>query len=125
MIVSRRLVFGWALMMSCASLAAEPAGSEKSLADQLPRVAAKEPAQAIESFQVLNGFQMVLVAREPDVVDPVDAAFDESGRLWVVEMRGYPYPEEGPKLGRVRRLSDNNKDGIFDESVVVADGLPG
>jgi putative membrane-bound dehydrogenase-like protein len=104
--------------------AAKAAGSPRPLAELLPRVPAQEPSQALQSFSTLLGFKLELAACEPTVVDPVDAAFDEDGRLWVAEMRGYPYPEEGPKLGRVRRLVDQNDDGVFDDSVVVADGLP-
>jgi putative membrane-bound dehydrogenase-like protein len=95
-----------------------------ALGDQLPRVGAKEPSEAGASFVVQDGFTLQLAASEPTVVDPVDAAFDEMGRLWVAEMRGYPYPEEGPKLGRVRLLTDADDDGVFESSVVVAEGLP-
>ncbi|MBY0587659.1 c-type cytochrome [bacterium] len=97
---------------------------QDAIAEQLPRILAREPADAGLSFALLHGFQMQLVASEPHVVDPVDAAFDEEGRLWVVEMRGYPYPEEGPKIGRVRLLTDTDDDGVFDQSVIVAEGLP-
>ena len=37
-----------------------------------------------------DGFKVELVASEPDVVDPVAMCFDEKGRLFVCEMRGYP-----------------------------------
>ena len=37
-----------------------------------------------------KGFRAELVACEPQVVDPVAMAFDEQGRLYVAEMRGYP-----------------------------------
>src|SRR2546428_9558116 len=35
--------------------------------------------------------EMSLFAAEPDVVDPVALTFDEAGRMYVVEMRDYPY----------------------------------
>ena len=40
-------------------------------------------------------------------------AFDEQGRLFVVEMRGYSEDAE-QNLGRIRLLSDRNGDGILD-----------
>ena len=63
-----------------------------------------------------------LVAAEPLVVDPVAMAFDEHGRLYVVEMIGYSEHRED-QLGRVRLLEDENGDGQFDRSTVFADNL--
>lgn len=94
-------------------------GEEPGLEEQLPRITAKEPADALSTFQLLGGFTIQRAAAEPDVVDPVDAAFDENGRIWVVEMRGYPYPEATP-MGRVRILSDNDDDGVFEHSQILA-----
>ena len=52
-------------------------------------------------------------------------AFDEDGRLWVVEMIDYPYDErEGvPPEGRIRVLEDDDGDGRFERSFVFADQL--
>jgi putative membrane-bound dehydrogenase-like protein len=110
-----------ALVAAHVSCADEP----EKLDQLLPRIPAREPDQAAQSFEVTDGFSMRLVAHEPAVVDPVDAAFDADGRLWVLEMRGYPFPEEDAEpLGRVRLLIDTTGDGIFDKSVIVADKLP-
>lgn len=48
------------------------------------------PRDAIDLFQVEPGCRVELVAAEPTVVDPVAMAFDETGKLYVVENRGYP-----------------------------------
>ncbi|MEE8469034.1 MAG: hypothetical protein V3T22_11285, partial [Planctomycetota bacterium] len=49
-------------------------------------------------------------------------AFDEDGRLFVVEMRGYfEWREE--HLGCVRLLEDTDGDGHFDTSHLFAEGL--
>ncbi len=37
------------------------------------------------------GYHLKLIAFEPEVVSPVDAAFDDRGRLWIVEMIDYPF----------------------------------
>ena len=68
---------------------------------------------------------MEMVAHEPFVNDPVAAAFDENGRLYVAEMRDYPYqPGPGEKpMGVVRLLEDTDGDGTLDQSHVFADQL--
>ena len=102
---------------SLASLHAEP-----DYADELPRVPATEPAAAINTFQLIDGFKIELVAAEPQVTDPVAMAFDENGNLFVAEMRGYS--EQGAdQMGRIRFLEDNDGDGLFDRSTVFADRM--
>ncbi|HYE99401.1 MAG TPA: PVC-type heme-binding CxxCH protein [Planctomycetota bacterium] len=90
--------------------------------------AQQEPEKAVETFRVLHGFRMELLAAEPLVMDPVDVAYDEDGRAYVVEMRDYPFPlvPGGPPSavpGRVRLLVDADGDGRFDRASVFADGL--
>ncbi|HEY4312466.1 MAG TPA: PVC-type heme-binding CxxCH protein [Pirellulales bacterium] len=85
----------------------------------------KEPAEALKTFEAIPGFHIELAAHEPDVVDPVAAAFDEQGHLFVAEMRDYPFrPKEGDKpTGRVRMLTDTDGDGRYDRSTTFADEL--
>ena len=68
-----------------------PRSSGAGSDDPLPRYPSKEPAEALATFQALGGFGMHLLAAEPEVADPVAAAYDEDGRLFVVEMSDYPY----------------------------------
>ena len=102
--------------------------------DPLPRFPAKEPAEALKSFQVQGAFRLDLITAEPLVMDPVAAAYDEDGRLYVVEMSDYPHVEAkndkpqtenlgDPPIGRVRLLTDQDGDGVFDRSVIFADKL--
>ena len=71
-------------------------------AEQMPRVPATEPDQALDTFAFRPGFHAELVAAEPRVSSPVAVAVDEQGRAYVVEMRDYS--ERRPeRLGRVRR----------------------
>src|SRR5260221_100654 len=59
---------------------------------------------------------------DPAVVSPVAMDFDENGRIFVVEDRGYPLnPEQ--RLGRVKLLEDTNGDGIPDRTTIFADSL--
>src|SRR5215831_405253 len=57
------------------------------------------PKEELATFRVPKGFRVELVAAEPEVVDPVAMAFDEDGRIFVAEMRGYP--NEGVATGNV------------------------
>ncbi len=109
------------LSVSFRLLGVEPEVSEKDL----PRVSPTEPDKAVATFQIKKGFRLELVAAEPLVVDPIAMAFDEDGRLFVVEMRDYPERRnETPHLGRIRMVEDTDGDGRFDKSTVYADNLP-
>ena len=83
------------------------------------------PEQALASFRLEPGLRVELVAAEPLVVDPVAIAFDERGRMFVAENRGYPTgPGEGkPPAGIVALLEDTDGDGRYDKRNVFADGL--
>ncbi len=100
-----------------------PADSlDRDYAKELPRIPARSPADALQSFVVAPGFRVELVAAEPLVTDPVAIDFDADLRMYVVEMRGYS--EDGEKnLGRIRRLTDRDGDGTYDEAVTFVDGL--
>jgi putative membrane-bound dehydrogenase-like protein len=118
------------LANSACSSAAEPA---KSLADELPRIPPVEAAKALATFHLEHGFHLELVAAEPLLASPVDACFDENGRMYVAEMGDYPFSWEPTKLnprgggkkeaGVIRLLEDTNGDGKFDKSTVFADKL--
>ena len=74
--------------------------------------------------QTANGLAVQIVAREPQIVDPVAARFDAQGRLWVVQMRDYPVrPPDQPPRGRISILRDRDADGVFESSTIFADGL--
>src|SRR5262245_29638595 len=75
---------------------------------------------------MLPGFRAELVACEPEVVDPVAMAFDERGRIFVAEMRGYPNGGRGTGTitsGRIKCLTDTDGDGYYETSTLYAEGL--
>ncbi|HEV8379357.1 MAG TPA: PVC-type heme-binding CxxCH protein, partial [Tepidisphaeraceae bacterium] len=111
----RKLVYLLFLLM----LGAEPAVDSKDL----PRMPPVQPEDAIKTFQIKEGFKIELAAAEPLVVDPVAMAFDEDGRLFVVEMRDYSERRD-ERLGRIRMLTDTDGDGKFDKATIYADNLP-
>ena len=78
------------------------------------------PEQSLKLFHLPKGYEIELAAAEPLVTDPINIAFDASGRLWVVEMSDYPgdevhYKTEGV-TGRIKVLTDTNGDGKYRRS---------
>lgn len=93
-----------------------------------PPMAVKSPLSPEESLRHLelaSGFEIELAAAEPEIVDPVSIAFDEDGRMYVVEMRDYPTgPKPGePPLSRITLLEDRDNDGRFETAHLFADKL--
>lgn len=75
----------------------------------------------LSTFELEPGFKIELIAEEPLIADPVDMEIDEYGRLYVVEMHGYPLDKSG--TGKIKILADTNRDGRMDKSTVFAEGL--
>jgi len=85
------------------------------------------PAEALASFELEPGYRIELAAAAPLISDPVAIAFDERGRMFVVENRGYPGPLEGEgrpnPQGAIALLEDSDHDGRFDRRTDFAGGL--
>jgi putative membrane-bound dehydrogenase-like protein len=94
--------------------------------DAAPSAEARPPKEERATFKIAKGFSIDLVASEPDVVDPVSMCFDEKGRLFVCEMRGYPNGGVGTgeeARGKIKCLTDTDGDGVFETSHTFAEGL--
>jgi glucose/arabinose dehydrogenase/mono/diheme cytochrome c family protein len=93
----------------------------------LPAPAPLSPEEALKSFRLPPGFRIELVASEPMIEAPVAISFDEQGRLFVVEMRGYMRDMEGTTekepLGRIALLTDTDGDGRMDKASAFLDKL--
>ncbi len=80
-----------------------------------------------KTFKVAPGFKVELFASEPMIECPVAMSWDEQGRMYVLEMRGYMHDIEGKgedqPTGVVSILEDTNGDGKADSKKVFADGL--
>ncbi len=74
-------------------------------------------------MQVPEGFQVELVAAEPDIVNPVAMTFDERGRIWITESLEYPRKSAGPGRDRIKVLEDTDGDGKADRFTIFAEGL--
>ena len=103
--------------MSCSALLLLGTAPRARQADAPPY----SPAASMATMQLEAGYRVELVAAEPDVQSPVAMDVDEQGRLFVVEMPGYPL--DTAPTGRVKRLEDADGDGRFETSRVFADGL--
>lgn len=79
------------------------------------------PEEALSAFELAPGFRIELVASEPLISDPVAMEIDEYGRMYVVEMHGYPLDKTGS--GKIKLLSDTNGDGQMDKGIAFAEGL--
>ena len=113
-----QLRLGLSVCVLLKTFAAEPEVDPKDL----PRMPATEPVAAVKTFQVREGFRMEVAAAEPNIASPVAISFDEDGRLFVVEMRDYSEHRD-EALGRIRRLEDADGDGVFEKSIIFAEGL--
>ncbi len=87
-----------------------------------PTPAAAEKPDWLKTFQLKPGFRLELVAADPLVVDPVAMAFDENGRLFVLEMAENAGGGDA-QTGRVRVLEDRDGKGVFDASTLYADDV--
>lgn len=107
------------------AVAAETPSGETAAPSVAVRQVALPPEEAMRQFELLPGLRIELAASEPQVVDPVSAAFDHRGRLWVVEMNDYPTgPKEAGKFnGKIKVLTDRDGDGYFETARVFADSL--
>jgi hypothetical protein len=84
------------------------------------------PAESMQHIVVPGGFELQLVASEPDIRKPISLAWDERGRLWIAESLDYPNtvrPPNEPGRDRLVICEDTNGDGRMDKFTVFADGL--
>ena len=70
------------------------------------------PADERKAFTVPAGFDVQLVASEPDIQKPIQMAFDAKGRLWVTSSYHYPFAAPGGKAtDKLFVLSDFDANG--------------
>ncbi|MDB4544489.1 c-type cytochrome [Akkermansiaceae bacterium] len=89
------------------------------------RVAPKSPEEAMASFETLPGFEVQLVASEPQVKEPIVVTYDENGLMYAAEYLKFPShhgKSDGPD-GRIRLLRDEDGNGHYESSEVYADGI--
>ena len=86
------------------------------------------PSESLKKMRLADtNLEIKLVASEPLINSPVTMAFDDKGRIWVVEMRSFQPIIDSIKhpmpMGRVVILEDTDGDGKMDKSKVFLDSL--
>ena len=96
-------------------------------ADIIPPAPVLSVEEALKAFTLEEGFEIEAVAAEPLVDKPVAITFDNRGRMWVLEMRGYMSDidgtEEDKPMGRIAILEDTNGDGKTNKRTTFLDNL--
>ncbi|HBI42274.1 MAG TPA: dehydrogenase [Planctomycetales bacterium] len=108
------------LLISAFGLGAAP---NPNIVEADPRT----PADEAKSFHLPPGFEIQLVASDPDIHKPLNLEFDDRGRLWVSETVEYPFPlgADGKLKGQdaVKILEDFGPDGRARKITTFADKL--
>ena len=102
-----------------ATLDTEPGG---------PMAAADAVRQVRPGAAVPAGAEVTLFAAEPVIRNPIGAATDARGRLWVAENHTYAekgVQRDGPLRDRVTVLEDADGDGVAERHRIAVDGLEG
>ncbi len=101
--------------------------AEVQLKFNLPAPAPLSPEEELKTFRIEPGFRIELVASEPMIETPIAISFDDQGRMFVVEMRGYMRDltgsTEDEANGRISLLEDTTGNGRMDKVSVFMDKL--
>jgi putative heme-binding domain-containing protein len=94
-------------------------------ADVVRKTEPLTPEQERLAFHLPPGFEVQLVAAEPEIGKPMNMAFDAQGRLWLTQSREYPYAAPLDKPGRdmIKVLSDFDANGRARKVTTFAEGL--
>jgi putative heme-binding domain-containing protein len=99
-----------ALSLFAALAFAAPAFAQPKLPNLPPDLMAPtdplKPEDERKQFTVPAGFEVQLVACEPDIQKPIQMAFDAKGRLWVTTSYHYPFAAQGKATDKLFVLSD-------------------
>ncbi|MEZ5324686.1 MAG: ThuA domain-containing protein [Verrucomicrobiales bacterium] len=93
--------------------------------EPLPYQLPLSPEDSLKFTQAPVGWRLELFASEPDIVNPMQLAWDERGRLWVIEALDYPNEVRENRKGddKIKILEDTDGDGRCDKITVFADDL--
>lgn len=90
-------------------------------------VSYNEPIISLDKYDIEDGFKLEVIASEPFIEAPVAMDFDNKGRMWVIEMKGYMQnlEDSGAEMpnGTISILEDLDNDGITDHSKIFMDSL--
>ncbi|HZE97680.1 MAG TPA: PVC-type heme-binding CxxCH protein, partial [Planctomycetota bacterium] len=86
---------------------------------------ALSPQDELKRFSLPPGFEIQLVASEPDIIKPMNLAFDDRGRLLCTQSVEYPFPAKDPAAARdtVKVLENFGPDGKAGKISTYVSGL--
>ncbi len=103
--------------------------------DRIPNYEQRDPPPLLQAplspeasqhlIQVPPGFALQLFASEPDIKKPIAGAWDERGRLWLIETTDYPNQVRPDGRGNdvITIVEDTDGDGKADSFKTFADSL--
>jgi putative heme-binding domain-containing protein len=113
------------VLILCVFAVASTASAASVFDDYVRVTEALTPQQELTNFHLPPGFEMQLVASEPQIGKPMNMAFDAKGRLWITQSREYPYaaPLDKPGRDKIMVLSDFDANGHAKKVTTFAEGL--
>jgi putative heme-binding domain-containing protein len=93
--------------------------------DNIARTPPRAPEEERKGFHLPPGFDIELVASEPQIHKPINMNFDDRGRLWITESVEYPFPAPENRNGRdaIKILEDIGDNGKAKKVITFADSL--
>lgn len=92
--------------------------------DQVAHTGIASAADAAKAMTVPDGFQVDLIAAEPQLHQPVALCVDNQGRLWVAQALTYPQrAPEGQGRDEIVVFEDRDGDGSYESRTVFLKGL--
>ncbi|MGV3532775.1 MAG: DUF7133 domain-containing protein, partial [Chthoniobacteraceae bacterium] len=123
---SSRIVAAVAAVLASSFATALAAQQDPEFPPQ-PPIVPLSGQETLEHFQLPPGYRLELVVGEPDIKEPVVAAFDGNGRMFVAEMLTYMQEIDGKDqlvpTSRVSMHVDEDGDGKYEKHTVFADKL--
>jgi mono/diheme cytochrome c family protein/glucose/arabinose dehydrogenase len=93
----------------------------------MPPIEALSPQETLKTMQLPEGYHLELVLAEPYIKEPVAAAFDANGRMFVAEMRTYMQDIDGIREhdpnSQISLHWSSKNNGNFDRHSVFIDNL--
>ena len=96
------------------SLVAVPFATFADQRGDTPGSQPSTPQEQLKKFHVPPGFEVQLVAAEPEIQKPINLNFDAAGRLWVTGSELYPWPASTDANGEPIPDFDKGWRGIID-----------
>lgn len=118
------LAFRWGSLLLVAAVCLKFSFAADTAKKEVPK-SPLTPEESLQQTVVHPDFELQVVASEPNIINPVAVAFDETGVLWAVEMTDYPHgPQPGEEAkSRIKLLRDQDQDGFYETATVFADKL--